>query len=42
MRRLFLDGGLPVLHQRLAPAVVALLPATDAAPAPTAAVSPRP
>ncbi|MFG2275686.1 MULTISPECIES: fatty acyl-AMP ligase [Streptomyces] len=42
MRRLFLDGGLPVLHQRLAPAVLALLPATDAAPAPTAAVSPRP
>lgn len=42
MRRLFLDGGLPVLHQRLAPAVAALLPATDAAPAPTAAVSPRP
>ncbi|WP_411149186.1 fatty acyl-AMP ligase [Streptomyces sp. A30] len=41
MRQLFLDGGLPVLHQRLEPAVAALLPATDAAPRPTAAVVPR-
>ncbi|MFE9446526.1 fatty acyl-AMP ligase [Streptomyces sp. NPDC006602] len=42
MRRLFLDGGLPVLHQRLEPAVAAVLPSPDAAPRPTAAVSPRP
>ncbi|MFJ1969311.1 fatty acyl-AMP ligase [Streptomyces sp. NPDC087903] len=37
MRRLFLDGALPVLHQRLQPAVAALLPAPGPAPEPTAA-----
>ncbi|MFF4349264.1 fatty acyl-AMP ligase [Streptomyces sp. NPDC001530] len=41
MRRHFLDGGLPVLHQRLQPAVAALLPATAATPEQTAALSPR-
>jgi acyl-CoA synthetase (AMP-forming)/AMP-acid ligase II len=36
MRRLFLDGALPVLHRRLEPAVAALLPAAaDPAPEPT-------
>ncbi|KAB1140710.1 fatty acyl-AMP ligase [Streptomyces luteolifulvus] len=41
MRRLFADGALPVLHQRLAPAVAARPPATDPAPEPTTAGSPR-
>jgi acyl-CoA synthetase (AMP-forming)/AMP-acid ligase II len=42
MRRLLLDGALPVLHQRLQPAVAALLPAVDEAHEATAAMSPRP
>ncbi|MGW1612096.1 fatty acyl-AMP ligase [Streptomyces sp. NPDC002285] len=39
MRQLFLDGALPVLHQRLQDPVAALFPAPDPAPEPTAAVS---
>lgn len=34
MRQLFLDGALPVLHQRLQPSVAALVPATANAPEP--------
>ncbi|MGP4088392.1 fatty acyl-AMP ligase [Streptomyces sp. KR55] len=41
MRQLFLDGALPVLHQRLQRPVADLLPPTDVTPEPATA-SPRP